>query len=199
MRDPVWAREAQTRQHLARLEVAAALWELYRDQRRRRRVDARMIGYVLRVDPMRLIAYLRATGRRSDQPREDEPRSRALLDYYRRMHAAEERNEREDDCQEYQGVARVGTTRKAGRRDCIPRGEEEEVMKQAKTPGGRSVRDRIAGLLHEQPMTVTAIGARTGYEYGQLIGALRKLRLEGRASPVLGGWIAGGEINAQSR
>lgn len=67
------------------------------------------------------------------------------------------------------------------------------TSKQAQTPGGRSVRDRVAALLHTQPMTVTALGARTGYEYFQLLDALRKLRREGRASPVLGGWIAGGE------
>lgn len=82
---PWWARQAQTERHLARLRLAADLWELYRDQRRARPVDARMVGYVARVDPMRLIAYLRATGRRHDQPRADEPRSCALLAYYRRI------------------------------------------------------------------------------------------------------------------
>lgn len=57
----------------------------------------------------------------------------------------------------------------------------------------RILRDKVAEQLTEQPRTITSIGASTGYDYQQILHALRRLRNEGRASPVLGGWIRGGE------
>jgi hypothetical protein len=111
--DPVWARHAQTRQHLVRLETAAALWALYREVGRP--MDVRRIGVATHCCPMRLMAYLRATGLRSDLPRDDEPESWALLHYYRRLiDAAQEGLEQADVGREHQEAGAGGAPTPAG-------------------------------------------------------------------------------------
>ncbi len=65
------------------------------------------------------------------------------------------------------------------------------VTKQPNTSGMRTVRSRLAALLSDQPMTVTMLGSRTGYDFFQITDGLRKLHKQGRALPVNGGWVRG--------
>jgi hypothetical protein len=65
------------------------------------------------------------------------------------------------------------------------------VNKQSNTSGMRTVRQRLAALLTDQPMTVTMLGSRTGYDFFQIHDAMRKLQKQGRALPVSGGWVRG--------
>lgn len=65
------------------------------------------------------------------------------------------------------------------------------MKKQPRTATGRSILDKVASKLTDQPRSLAALGADTGYEWSQLLGALRQLRNQGRASPVDGGWVRG--------
>jgi len=96
-----------------RLETAAALWTLYREVGRP--MDVRRIGVATHCCPMRLMAYLRATGLRSDLPRHDEPESTALLHYYRRLiDAAQERLKQGHAVREHQEAGAGGAPTPAG-------------------------------------------------------------------------------------
>jgi hypothetical protein len=78
-------------------------------------MDVRRIGVATHCCPMRLMAYLRATGLRSDLPRDDEPESWALLHYYRRLiDAAQERVKQGHAVCEHQEAGAGGAPTPAG-------------------------------------------------------------------------------------
>lgn len=57
------------------------------------------------------------------------------------------------------------------------------------TPAGRSLQQRVLALLGPEPLTLTQLGARTGYEYHQLQDCLRRLRAAQRVEWAGTGWI----------
>lgn len=57
------------------------------------------------------------------------------------------------------------------------------------TPAGRSLQQRVLALLGSEPLTLTQLGSRTGYEFYQLQDCLRRLRAARRVEWAGTGWI----------